>query len=88
MMINDLPLHQDLAHDELACVRGGSNSIVQGGQYAPALGQSGPSFFSSQTVTNAAVNNPVAQLSDNDLSLRLTNETTNVAQSFATFVRQ
>lgn len=88
MMINDLPLHQDLAHDELASVRGGSNSIVQGGQYAPAVAQSGPSFFSSQTVTNAAVNAPVAVLSDNDLSLHLTNETANVLNSAFTRIHQ
>ena len=88
MMIKDLEMSKELAGEELSAVRGGSNLIKQGGQYAPAVAQSGPSFFSSQTVTNAAVNHPVASLSDNDLQLKLENKVANVGQSLGTAIWQ
>ena len=88
MMIKDLEMHTDLTSDELSAVRGGDNYSYQGGQIAPAIGQSGPSFFSSQTVTNAAVNSPVAVQNDNDLYLSLENKTANVLQSLGTLVFQ
>ena len=69
-------------------MRGGDNFSYQGGQFAPAVGLSGPSFFSSQTVTNAAVNSPVAVQNDNDLNLSLSNKTANVLQSLGTLVVQ
>jgi hypothetical protein len=88
MMIKDLEMHTDLTSDELSAVRGGDNYSYQGGQIAPAIGQSGPSFFSSQTVTNAAVNSPVAVQNDNDLYLSLENKTANVLASAFTGIVQ
>ena len=88
MMIKDLEMHKDLAADELSEVRGGSNYSAQGGQFAPAVGVSGASAFSSLTVTNAAVNNPVAVQNDNDLHLKLENETANVLGSAFTGIFQ
>jgi hypothetical protein len=81
-------MHKDLTGDELSAVRGGDNYSYQGGQIAPAVGLSGPSFFSSQAVTNAAVNSPAALQNDNDLHLGLKNETANVVQSLGTLVWQ
>jgi Iap family predicted aminopeptidase len=66
MMIKDLEVSKDLASEELSAVRGGANSIVQGGQYAPVAVQGG-GFFSPQVVTSVPVNAPVAVLTDNDL---------------------
>jgi hypothetical protein len=88
MMINDLEIRKELASEELSAVRGGSNFSSQGGQFAPAVGISGPSFFSSQAVTNAAVNNPITVQNDNDLHLDLHNNVANVAQSLGTLVFQ
>ena len=48
----------------------------------------GGGFFSDQTVTNAAVNAPVAQISDNDLHLDIDTKTANVAQSLGTLIWQ
>ena len=87
MMIKDLEMSKDLASEELSDVRGGANSIVQGGQYAPVAVQGG-GFFSGQTVTNAAVNAPVAQINDNDLHLDIDTKTANIAQSLGTLVWQ
>jgi len=88
MMIKDLEMHKDLSSDELSSVRGGDNYSYQGGQIAPAIGLSGPSFFSSQTVTNAAVNSPVVLQNDNDLHLELENKTANVLASAFTGIAQ
>ena len=87
MMIKDLEMSKELAREELSDVRGGANSIVQGGQYAPVAVQGG-GFFSGQTVTNAAVNAPVAQINDNDLRLDIDTKTANIAQSLGTLVWQ
>ncbi len=87
MMIKDLEMRKDLASEELSAVRGGANSIVQGGQNAPVTATS-DGFFSPQTVTNAAVNAPVAVLEDNDLHLNLENKTANVLASAFTGVFQ
>ena len=87
MMIKDLEMSKELAREELSEVRGGANSIVQGGQYAPVAVQGG-GFFSGQTVTNAAVNAPVAQINDNDLRLDIDTKTANIAQSLGTLVWQ
>jgi hypothetical protein len=87
MMIKDLEMSKELASEELSDVRGGANSIVQGGQYAPVAVQ-GDGFFSPQTVTNAAVNAPVAQINDNDLRLDIDTKTANIAQSLGTLVWQ
>ena len=87
MMIKDLEVSKDLASEELSAVRGGANTIVQGGQIAP-VAVLGGGFFSGQTVTNAPVNAPVAQISDNDLKLDLTNNTANVLASAFTKVHQ
>ena len=87
MIIKDLEMKKDLASEELSEVRGGANIIAQGGQYAP-VGVQGGGFFSSQTVTNGAVNTPIAALNDNDLKLDLDNNVANVAQSLGTLVWQ
>jgi hypothetical protein len=88
MMIKDLEVRKDLTSDELSAVRGGDNFSYQGGQIAPAVAVSGPSFFSSNSATNAAVNSPVAVQNDNDLYLSLENKTANVLQSLGTLVVQ
>ncbi len=87
MMIKDLEMSKELASEELSEVRGGANSIVQGGQYAPVAVQGG-GFFSPQVVTSAPVNAPVAQINDNDLDLDIANKTANVAQSLGTLIWQ
>jgi len=87
MMIKDLEMSKELGREELSDVRGGANSIVQGGQYAPVAVQGG-GFFSPQVVTSAPVNAPVAQINDNDLKLSLENKTANIAQSLGTLVWQ
>ena len=87
MMIKDLEMSKELASEELSAVRGGANSIVQGGQEAPVAVQGG-GFFSPQVVSNAAVNAPLAQINDNDLKLSLENKTANIAQSLGTLVWQ
>ena len=87
MMIQDLEMRKDLASAELSAVRGGANTIEQGGQYAPVAAVSA-GFFSSQTVTNGAVNAPVAVLEDNDLDLNLENKTANVLASAFTGIFQ
>ena len=87
MMIKDLEMSKELAREELSDVRGGANSIVQGGQYAPVAVQGG-GFFSPQVVTSAPVNAPVAQINDNDLHLDIDNKTANIAQSLGTLVWQ
>ena len=87
MMIKDLEMSKELASEELSDVRGGANSIVQGGQYAPVAVQGG-GFFSPQVVTSAPVNAPVAQINDNDLDLDIQNKTANIAQSLGTLVWQ
>jgi hypothetical protein len=87
MMIKDLEMSKELASEELSDVRGGANSIVQGGQYAPVAVQGG-GFFSPQVVTSAPVNAPVAQINDNDLRLDIDTKTANIAQSLGTLVWQ
>ncbi len=87
MMIKDLEMSKELAREELSEVRGGANSIVQGGQYAPVAVQGG-GFFSPQVVTSAPVNAPVAQINDNDLHLDIENKTANVLASAFTGVFQ
>ena len=87
MMIKDLEMSIELAREELSDVRGGANSIVQGGQYAPVAVQGG-GFFSPQVVTSAPVNAPVAQINDNDLRLDIDTKTANIAQSLGTLVWQ
>ena len=87
MMIKDLEMSKELASEVLFEVRGGANSIVQGGQYAPVAVQGG-GFFSPQVVTSAPVNAPVAQINDNDLDLSIETKVANVAQSLGTLVWQ
>ncbi|MGB5300051.1 MAG: hypothetical protein WBN48_15110, partial [Thiogranum sp.] len=80
MMIKDLEMSKDLDRDALSAVRGGSNSIHQGGVYAPvAIASAGLSFGSPTTIVSAPVNAPTALLNDNDLNLTLNN---NVASVF------
>ena len=88
MMIKDLEVSKELARDELSAVRGG-NSIQQGGVYAPVANVGGGfSFASPTTIVSAPVNAPSAVLSDNDLKLKLSNNTADVLGSFGTEIWQ
>ena len=68
MMIKDLEMSKDLDRDALSAVRGGGNSISQGGIDAPVANiGAGFSFASPTTIVSAPVNTPTAILNDNDL---------------------
>jgi len=89
MMIKDLEMSKDLDRDALTAVRGGRNSIEQGGVYAPVANVGGGfSFASPTTIVSAPINAPTAVLNDNDLKLKLTNNTANVLGSLGTLVAQ
>ena len=89
MMIKDLEMSKDLDRDALSAVRGGRNSIEQGGVYAPVANASGGfSFGSPTTIVSAPVNAPVAVLHEHDLKLKLVNNTANVLGSFGTEIWQ
>jgi hypothetical protein len=89
MMIKDLEMSKDLDRDALSAVRGGRNSIEQGGVYAPVTNVgAGFSFASPTTIISAPINAPTAVLNDNDLKLKLTNNTANVLGSFGTEIWQ
>jgi hypothetical protein len=89
MMIKDLEMSKDLDRDALSAVRGGRNSIEQGGVYAPVANASGGfSFASPTTIVSTPVNAPVAVLNDNDLNLKLANKTSNVLGSLGTVIWQ
>ena len=89
MMIKDLEMSKDLDRDALSAVRGGRNSIEQGGVYAPVANASGGfSFGSPTTIVSAPVNAPSAVLNDNDLHLDIANKTSTVLGSLGTLVLQ
>ena len=89
MMIRDLEMSKDLDRDALSAVRGGRNSIEQGGVYAPVANAGGGfSFGSPTTIVSAPVNAPSAVLNDNDLHLKLANKSTSVLGSLGTVVWQ
>jgi hypothetical protein len=89
MMIKDLEMSKDLDRDALSAVRGGGNSIEQGGVYAPVANASGGfSFASPTTIVSAPVNAPSAVLSDNDLYLDIANKSSTVLGSLGTLVVQ
>ena len=89
MMIKDLEMGKDLDRDALSAVRGGRNSIEQGGVYAPVANVGGGfSFASPTTIVSTPINAPTAVLNDNDLKLKLTNNTANVLGSLGTLVAQ
>jgi len=89
MMIKDLEMSKDLDRDALSAVRGGRNSIEQGGVYAPVANVGGGfSFASPTTIVSTPINAPTAVLNDNDLKLKLTNNTANVLGSLGTLVAQ
>ena len=89
MMIKDLEMSKDLDRDALSAVRGGRNSIEQGGVYAPVANAGGGfSFGSPTTIVSAPVNAPTALLNDNDLHLDIANKSTSVLGSLGTFVWQ
>jgi len=89
MMIKDLEMSKDLDRDALSAVRGGSNSIAQGGVYAPVANAGGGfSFGSPTTIVSAPVNASTALLNDNDLHLDIANKSTSVLGSLGTFVWQ
>jgi len=89
MMIKDLEMSKDLDRDALTAVRGGSNSIEQGGVYAPVANAGGGfSFGSPTTIVSTPVNAPSAVLNDNDLHLKLANKSTSVLGSLGTVVWQ
>jgi hypothetical protein len=82
MMIKDLEMSKDLDRDALSAVRGGRNSIEQGGLYAPVANAGGGfSFASPTTIVSAPVNAPSAVLNDNDLRLKLDNDYASVVGS-------
>ena len=89
MMIKDLEMSKDLDRDALSAVRGGRNSIEQGGVYAPVANVGGGfSFGSPTTIVSTPVNAPSAVLNDNDLHLKLANKSTSVLGSLGTVVWQ
>jgi len=89
MMIKDLEMSKDLDRDALSAVRGGRNSIEQGGVYAPVANASGGfSFGSPTTIVSAPVNAPSAVLNDNDLYLDIANKSSTVLGSLGTLVVQ
>ena len=89
MMIKDLEMSKDLDRDALSAVRGGGNSISQGGVYAPVANASGGfSFASPTTVVSAPVNAPSAVLNDNDLHLDIATKSADVLGSLGTVVWQ
>jgi len=80
---------KDLDRDALSAVRGGGNSISQGGVYAPVANASGGfSFASPTTIVSAPVNAPSAVLNDNDLHLDIATKSTDVLGSLGTVVWQ
>ena len=54
MMIKDLEMSKDLDRDALSAVRGGRNSIEQGGVYAPVANVGGGFSFASPTTIVSA----------------------------------
>jgi len=89
MMIKDLEMSKDLDRDALSAVRGGRNSIEQGGVYAPVANAGGGfSFGSPTTIVSTPINAPSAVLNDNDLHLKLANKSTSVLGSLGTVVWQ
>ncbi|MGB5299397.1 MAG: hypothetical protein WBN08_01630 [Thiogranum sp.] len=89
MMIKDLEMSKDLDRDALSAVRGGGNSIHQGGIDAPVANIGGGfSFGSPTTIVSAPVNASTAVLNDNDLYLDIANKTANVLGSLGTVVAQ
>ena len=89
MMIKGLEMSKDLDRDALSAVRGGRNSIEQGGVYAPVANAGGGfSFGSPTTIVSTPVNAPSAVLNDNDLHLKLANKSTSVLGSLGTVVWQ
>ena len=89
MMIKDLEMSKDLDRDALSAVRGGRNSISQGGIDAPVANiGAGFSFASPTTIVSAPVNAPTAVLNDNDLYLDISTKTANVLGSLGTVVAQ
>jgi len=89
MMIKDLEMSKDLDRDALTAVRGGGNSISQGGVYAPVANvNDGFSFASPTTIVSVPVNAPTAVLNDNDLYLDISTKTANVLGSLGTVVAQ
>jgi len=89
MMIKDLEMSKELDRDALSAVRGGGNSIKQGGVYAPVANiNDGFSFGSPTTIVSAPVSAPTALLNDNDLILDIANKSTSVLGSLGTFVWQ
>ncbi|MGB5297609.1 MAG: hypothetical protein WBN08_12955 [Thiogranum sp.] len=89
MMIKDLEMSKELDRDALSAVRGGGNSIKQGGVYAPVANiNDGFSFGSPTTIVSAPVSAPTALLNDNDLQLDIANKSTSVLGSLDTFVWQ
>jgi hypothetical protein len=89
MMIKDLEMSKDLDRDALSAVRGGGNSISQGGIDAPVANiGAGFSFASPTTITSTPVNAPSAVLNDNDLYLDIATKSSTVLGSLGTLVAQ
>jgi hypothetical protein len=88
MMIKDLEMSKDLDRDALSAVRGG-NSIWQGGIEAPVANVGGGfNFASPTTIVSTPVNASTAYLSDDDLRLKIANNSANVLGSLGTLIEQ
>jgi hypothetical protein len=85
MMIKDLEISKELAHEELSAVRGGSNFGYVGGQNANQA-VAGGGIFSPTTAVNAPVNAPVLFQDDSDPLTLVDIDTTNVVASLGTLI--
>jgi len=85
MMIKDLEISKELAHEELSAVRGGSNFGYVGGQEANQVVLGG-GIFSPTTAVNAPVNAPTLVQMDNDPLTLVDIDTTNVLASLGTLI--
>ena len=85
MMIKDLEISKELAHEELSAVRGGSNFGYVGGQEANQVVLGG-GIFSPTTAVNAPVNAPSLVQMDNDPVTLVDVNTTNVVGSAFTAI--
>jgi hypothetical protein len=88
MMIKDLEMSKELAGEELSEVRGGANTLLQTSVQNAPVSVAGGGVGSPQIVTSAPVNSQVGQILDDDLNLKLENNTANVLASAFTGIFQ
>ena len=85
MKIRDLEMNKELANEELAAVRGGSNFGYVGGQSANQAVVGG-GIFSPTTAVNAPVNAPTLVQNDSDPLTIVDVDTTSVVGSAFTSI--